>query len=206
MTGKPHPDDLQRPLCYMFNDEFMLSDLVWNAYVRYNEIRQVFYDNDLSNLSQYCVIINSHADGPLGTSIIHKTLYEDFHRTDDYSFSFNIFDYNIRKQVEDKPIQIDLSTVDLNHPQFEGHNIKKNYFATEEGKKQLKRKTNWHVVLKNDKCYGVMGSVACNIIHMINDEIHKENPYDYVKADHYTFLKCKSIEEAMFYLLQYYVK
>ncbi len=190
----------------MFDDEFKLHDLVWNAYVRYNEIRQIFYDNDLSDLSQYCVIINSHADGPLGTSIIHKTLLERFEKTDDYSFSFNISDYNVRKQVEDKPQQIDLSSVDLNHPQFEGHNIKKNWFATEDGKRQLNMKTNWHLVLKKDKCYGVVGERATNIINYINHEIDEANPYDYVKENHFTFVKCKSIEEAIFYLIQYYVK
>lgn len=206
MKTKTYPDDLDRPLCYMFNDKFKLSDLIWNTYVRYNEIRQVFYNNDLSNLSQYCVIINSHADGPLGTSIIHKSLLERFEQTDDYNFSFNISDYNVRKQLEDQPLQIDLTSVDINLPQFKGHNIKSNWFATEEGKKQLSLKTNWHVAIKKNKCYAVLGERACNIINYINDENDEKNPYDYVKENNFTFLKCESIEEAMFYLLQYYDK
>ena len=143
-------DPLNRPLCYMFNDDFHENDLLFNAYVRYNQIRQPFYDTDLSSLSDYFVIINVHADGPLGTAIVHKSLLDRFIRTDDFDIAFSIEDYNKRKENEEQPIDIDLTKLKTKG---------KNWWTTDDGIKQLSLKTRWNLLLSEDDshCLGLIG-------------------------------------------------
>ena len=79
---------LDRPLCYMFNDDFTEYDLAFNSYIRYNSIRSSFWETDIESLNDYSVMINVHDDGPNGTFIIHKDFVDLFYNTDDYNISF----------------------------------------------------------------------------------------------------------------------
>lgn len=145
--------NLDRPLCYMFNDHFHENDLLFNSYARYNQIRQAFYNTDLSGLSDYFVIINIHADAPLGTAIIHKSLCDRFIGTDDFNIAFSIADYNKRKEFEDQPTDIDLTELKTSGKM-------KNWWSSDDGKKQLSLKTKWNLILSEDDnyCLGLIGS------------------------------------------------
>ena len=97
--------DSDNKLYYMFDipepwynyRQIMLS----NTFQRFSEIRPVFYKTDLSKLEDFSVIINVHADGNLGTYIVHNDWIQNpFINTDDFDVCFTIKDYNKMKKVK----------------------------------------------------------------------------------------------------------
>jgi hypothetical protein len=99
-------------LFYMFDiPEKYLNDcriMLVNTFLRFFEIRPLFYEMDMSNFEEYSVIINIHADGYLGAYIVHNDwIYIPFIGSDDFDVCFSIKDYNNVKKTKTLTQQYD---------------------------------------------------------------------------------------------------
>ena len=177
----------------MFNSNVSLYHLMQNCYVRLNEIRLPFFNKDLSPLSEYSVMINVHADGPLGTYLIHNSYVDRFIQTDDFDVYFTVAEYIEARKTETWVEQIDLLKVDVNDPKWGKHNYKRNYHTAE----QLGKKTLWRVVEETDtsKCIGLIGK-------------YDSMRFDYFDSgfgnlEKYKKISVRSLEEGLDYLINF---
>jgi len=179
----------------MFNTGLTLWHLMFNNYVRMNEIRLPFFNRDMSPLDDYVVIINIHADGPLGTYLTHKDYVEHFMRTDDFNECFTIKEYNEAKLKENHVEQIDLAKVDPNDKKWGRHRFGRNYFTEE----QLAIRTKWTIVEDPEtaKAVALTGEYDSRVPDRFIEDFKSGSYTEYNK------IRVNSFDEGLDYLINF---
>ena len=189
-----NPDD---KLDYMFDipepwsnyRQIMLS----NTFQRFSDIRSLFYKEDLSKLENFSVIINVHADGPLGTYIVHNDWLESpFIDSDDFDVCFSIKDYNKMKKV--KPLTKDINLFDELERFKNDKHSNYNWYQDKKNTKYLDLKTKWTIINYHDKPIALISEEdSWRLPQQIRgiDESEKEK---------YSTFRVKSLKEGIEYL------
>lgn len=169
--------------------QIMLS----NNFLRFREIRPLFYQKDLSKLEQFSVIVNVHADGELGTYIVHNDWIEDpFINTDDFDIFFTISDYN--KNKKERKLTKDINFFDelerFRNDKFSNYD----WFQNKDNIKYLELKTKWTIVNYDDKPIALMSEKDS---WLLPNQIRNTNDLDVSK---FTKFRVKSLEEGLDYL------
>lgn len=150
--------------------------------IKFNEIRNTFYNLDLSSLEDFSVITNVHAYYKLGTYIVHNVFVEEpFLRSDDFDFEFSIKEYNISKKIKKLTEKYDyFEQLD----KFRDDKYIKTYIIKDEYLEEFNLKTKWNIVTKNNKPIALISDSDSNRLLYINN-------YEYKK------IKMKNLEEGV---------
>lgn len=202
--GRIDPD---KKLFYMFdpyepwtkNRHVMLS----HTYMRFEEIRDLFYNYDLSDLTDFSVIVNVHSNAPLGTYIVHKDFVEvPFIRSDDFDVFFTIPEYIEARKFNSLTKSYDIYE-ELSKFKEEMINSKNSYLKShyywliEEGKEFFNKKTIWTVSTFDDKPIALTSETDSERLRYYFDHEGNEN---YTKNFRYSKFRVKNIEEGLEYL------
>ena len=145
--------DPKNLLFYMFDipepfsksPHYMLSVYLY----KFGEIRPVFYKTDLSELEDFSVVYNIHAEGgeTLGVYIVHNDWVENpFISSDDFDIAFTIKDYNQTKKNKNLTKDYDFYE---ELEKYKNEPITHYDFYIKNRKRQLK--TKWTVITYDDK-------------------------------------------------------
>lgn len=121
-----------------------------NNMLRFGEIRSLFYNSDLSKLSDFCVIINVHSDAPLGTYIVHKKWVDDpFMKSDDFDVCFTIDEYN--KVKSSQTLTDDYDFIDELEKFKDKNTGLYTWYRNPDNRRHLYSKTKWTVITYRNK-------------------------------------------------------
>jgi len=168
--------------------QIMLS----NIFLRFSEIRQLFYKEDLSKLEDFSVIINVHSDGSLGTYIVHNDWVENpFIKSDDFDVCFTIKDYNKVKKI--KTLTKDINFFDELERFKDDKYSHYDWFKNKENTKYLDLKTKWTIVSYDDKPIALMSEHD-------SWRIPQQMDINEVEEQKYSKFRVKSVKEGLGYL------
>lgn len=168
--------------------QIMLS----NTLQRFSEIKPLFYQEDLSNLEDFSVIINVHSDGYLGTYIVHNDWVENpFIKSDDFDICFTIRDYNKAKKT--KKLTKDINFFDELERFKDDKYSYYDWYKNKENTKFLELKTKWTIVNYDGKPIALMSEYdSWRIPNQMDISEVEEKKYDKFRV--------KSLKEGLEYL------
>jgi len=164
------------------------------------EFRKVFYAEDLSLLEDFTVIVNIHADTPLGAYIVHNNWVENpFYNSDDFRILFSIAEYNKMKleRVLTKEYSYYEQLERFKNEKFAHYD----FYTSPEGVKLMNLRTKSTIVTYNENPIALLSE---------HDSWRLPNQMDEAEDDayceQYKKIRVASLVEGLQYLKSFYKK